>query len=328
MQKYFEHNILEIGELKHFHEPRIFNENYSQIPACIILNGRIHIFYADRLDTNKSFIKYKIICLRSFKNIMEPKTFYCPERIGFFDTDGAMPSQIYQTKSEYFLTYNGWNRLTGTPPYLNSSGRIKINLNKLNEFEFIFAEQNPFLARGPDNPSSAVTPWIEKSTKNQMVYWIRTEKWTLVSGYYEPLYYIASGFIDKNGRCVMRCERIIEPFYSDEVFSRPSIVAIGDKTIMAFCSRSIRDFRDGANSYKINFAIKNRIDRHGWRRIPVKFNANLDWCNLQTSYPCLFSDGEKIYLAFNGNGFGKTGFGIIDVDKRGLLALLHSPQLH
>jgi len=322
MQKIFEHNILEIGELKHFHEPRIFNENYGQIPACIILNDRIHIFYADRLHTKKSFIKYKIICRSSFKTIMEPKTFYFPKRVGFFDTDGAMPSQIYQTKDEYFLIYNGWNRLTGRPPYLNSSGRIKINLNELNEFQFILAEQTPFLSRGPDNPSSAVTAWIEKSYNDQTVYWIRTEKWELVSGYYEPLYYIASGSIDETGRCIMRYERVIEPVYPDEVFSRPTVTRINGKTLMAFCSRSIHDFRDGVNSYKINFALKNSNMPHGWSRCPIRLNADLNWCNLQTSYPCLFSDEKHTYLAFNGNSFGKSGFGILRLNGSKLLDIL------
>ncbi len=35
-----------------------------------------------------------------------------------------------------------------------------------------------------------------------------------------------------------------------------------------------------------------------------------DWDSTERTYPCVFDYGNRRYMLYNGNGYGKTGFGI------------------
>ena len=80
---------------------------------------------------------------------------------------------------------------------------------------------------------------------------------------------------------------------------------------MWFCYRKIHDYRDGENAYQIGYAHSK--DAENWTRndslCGLKKSAQ-GWDSKMTCYPSVISVKDKIYMIYNGNYFGQTGFGL------------------
>ena len=84
---------------------------------------------------------------------------------------------------------------------------------------------------------------------------------------------------------------------------------------MWFCYRQSEDFRGGRGSYKIGYAYSK--DLLNWERAnkSIKFKNEISshWAQEMQAYPAAIETRENKYLFYNGNGFGKSGFGVIKV---------------
>ena len=63
--------------------------------------------------------------------------------------------------------------------------------------------------------------------------------------------------------------------------------------------------------YKIGYA--ESIDGLKWERKDNHFKSDLGtngWDSQMQCYPFVFSMNNSVYMLYNGNGYGKTGFGI------------------
>lgn len=90
----------------------------------------------------------------------------------------------------------------------------------------------------------------------------------------------------------------------------PSVVEYGNRLIMAYCFRDAFDFRSNRlASYRIGFA--ESLDGRDWSLLTGE-----DWVVPRASfdggmqaYPGLFATGASLLLFYNGNEFGREGFG-------------------
>ncbi|KKJ76502.1 hypothetical protein WH95_11825 [Kiloniella litopenaei] len=298
-------------ELKKLLPAPQIDRSYAQSPCALELDNEIHLFFSNRTEENKSYICYQKLD-KNFNIIHKDDDFYHPNRVGFFDTDGAIPSQILEIDNSWHLLYSGWNMLNGTPAYLNASGYLTLELvDGLFQVEEI--PIGPFLTRDRVNPSSAVTPFVVQESEGLRTYYISTERWEKIADRYEPEYYVKSAFGPSLDNLECSYERTIPPIYPSEVFSRPIAFSFNGESFLSFCSRGMTDFRDGSNSYTVGFARK--VDE-GWERTLDKIEIDHPAFTYQTSYPYPLYIGDDLYLLINGNGFGKSGIGIIHVSPQ------------
>jgi hypothetical protein len=86
---------------------------------------------------------------------------------------------------------------------------------------------------------------------------------------------------------------------------------------MYFCFRSSVDFRKNKeNGYRIGYAYSDNLK--DWTRDDDKSGIDLsknkwDWDSDMQCYPHIFRVNEKVYLLYNGNEFGRYGFGIAEL---------------
>ncbi|MEH6632618.1 MAG: hypothetical protein V7776_17515 [Halopseudomonas aestusnigri] len=289
--------------------PPTEGRGYAQSPCGVFLDNELHLFFSNRTEQNKSYICYYKLD-NNFNITHKDENFYRPDRVGFFDTDGAIPSQILEDNQKWSLLYSGWNSLTGTPAYLNASGYLSLEYTN-NFFKLAEVPRGPFLTRDKVNPSSAVTPFIIKDDKAHLTaFYISTERWEEINGRYEPEYYVKAATGSDLEHLECDYTKIIIPRYKGEVFSRPVHFSIDDSEYLSFCSRGMTDFRDGANSYKIGFAVRNNLD---WVRTDDQIEVDHTAFSHQTSYPYPITIGPDLFLLINGNGFGQSGIGILKV---------------
>jgi hypothetical protein len=99
--------------------------------------------------------------------------------------------------------------------------------------------------------------------------------------------------------------RVAVGFASDGEYAlaRPSVVKIGDGFLMCFACRG--------ESYRIGAASSD--DGLNWTRCDAVMGLNPSssgWDSEMTCYPALFWHRERLWLTYNGNGYGATGFGL------------------
>ena len=98
----------------------------------------------------------------------------------------------------------------------------------------------------------------------------------------------------------------------NECQALPTVIHAGGKYHMYFCYRYPEDFRSNRErGYRLGYATSS--DMQNWLRDDSNAGidvANTGWDSEMQCYPHLFSCEGNIYLLYNGNNFGRNGFGI------------------
>jgi hypothetical protein len=202
-----------------------------------------------------------------------------------------------------YLYYVGWQNLPDGL-WICDTGRAIVDpegLTLTREY------QGPVLGRDKTNPLFAaatafhVSDGVWKTWYNSGIRWERTESgW---KHYYGIHYAESRDGVDWTcfpGQCI--------PF-ADEyeyAFGRPSVLVEDDVYHMWFAHRETREIR----TYRMGFAWSR--DGRRWERndrlsgIDVSLSG---WDSEMICYPCVFKHGGHYYMLYNGNGYGRTGFG-------------------
>jgi len=84
---------------------------------------------------------------------------------------------------------------------------------------------------------------------------------------------------------------------------------------MYFCFRPCHGFREkGRNSYRLGYAYSQ--DLISWTRDDSKAGIDLSqdgWDSQMQCYPHVFACDDRVYMLYNGNEFGKSGFGLAEL---------------
>jgi len=287
--------------------------SHAQVPTPLLYDDKVRIFYADRFEDGRSYTTFVDLDRADLGRIIyahkEPILGFGEP--GTFDDDGVMPSYALRRDGQVWLYYSGWNRGV-TVPYRNSVG-IAVSDDDGTTFRRLY--EGPVLERCPAEPYIAVTPTILREDALAggdlwRMWYISGLRWTLVNGKYEPVYVIKYCH-SKDGVTWERPNHLCIPqAHENEAFSHPTVIRHGDRYMMWYCCRDSVDYRDGSGAYRIGFA--SSPDGLSWTRqddelgLPVSAEG---WDSTMTSYPCVVEIDGRIVMFYNGNGFGRSGFG-------------------
>jgi hypothetical protein len=97
----------------------------------------------------------------------------------------------------------------------------------------------------------------------------------------------------------------------DESQALPTVARIGNRWHMLFCHRESTDFRrNPERGYRIGYAWSD--DAKTWERDDAAAGIDVTpgaWDSDMLCYPHLFECDGRVYLLYNGNEFGRHGFG-------------------
>jgi sucrose-6-phosphate hydrolase SacC (GH32 family) len=103
----------------------------------------------------------------------------------------------------------------------------------------------------------------------------------------------------------------------DESQALPSVVEIDGAFHMFFCYRESADFRtNAARGYRLGHAVSS--DLHSWTRADDQLTFGGDegaWDSDMQCYPHAFEHHGQVYLLYNGNAFGRDGFGAAVLER-------------
>ncbi len=297
---------------------RIFSSDengfsYTKSPQALVFEDFIRVYFSDCKKDGNKLISY--VCFADFtldfqrilhvqKQIMEDG------RIGCFDEHGIFPFSPVRINNTIYAYISGWSRRISVS--VETGIGIAISKDDGNTFKRI--GEGPILTSSLYEPFLVVDGFVRKFNDQLHMWYIFGKQWKNFPQSREPerIYKIGHA-ISQNGIDWSKDGReIIQSILPDESQALPSVVYFDGKYRMVFCFRSSVDFRNNSkNSYRLGYAESK--DLVVWERKDNVLNFGVDdseWSNQMLCYPNFFVHDKKLYLLYNGNGFGKTGFGL------------------
>lgn len=279
--------------------------NYFAVPIVrYIKDDLIKIYFTTRNKNNQSMLG-SVDCVMSkleIQNLTSTPLFSVGE-IGTFDDSGVMATDIIDINDDTFLYYIGWN-LGTTVPFRNSIGIAK--LNKFTEsFERLY--KGPILDRTKDEPHFCASCCVLKENNVFRIWYLSCVGWSVRNGKPDHNYHIkyaeSSDGINWQRNGVIAIDFESEYEYAISV---PRVLKFNGMYHMWFSSRATKD----TDTYRIRYA--NSLDGIVWNRTSefVLDVSDDGWDSEMVCYPYVFRHKDKLYILYNGNGYGKTGIGL------------------
>lgn len=281
---------------------------HAQVPTVLALSDRLRIFFSTRNQFGKSQIGLLDVDIRDPSKILylhsEPVLSF--GKPGAFDDEGVMPSYVERRDNQLWMYYTGWNQ-RGVVPYHNAMG---IAVSDDEGFHFYRLSDGPIMDRTFEEPYIAVTPHIIRENNVWRMWYSSGLGWELVDDRYEPIYVIKYAESHNGTDWVREKKTVIDQAYPQEAFSRPCAIKINGQFHLWYCYRGCIDFRDGSNAYKIGYSFS--LDGKKWIRKDQDVGISISqtgWDSKMLCYPYVVKENDCYYMFYNGNGFGKSGFG-------------------
>jgi len=232
-----------------------------------------------------------------------PRVALHPGNYCHFDCDGVISVCFVKHLGSIYLYYVGWQNLPDGL-WTCDTGRAVMD----SETTTLTRQFNgPVLGRDKTNPLFAAATAFHV-TKARWQTWynsgIRWEKTDTGWKHYYGIHYAHS--LDG---LTWECEPDLVIPFADEyeyAFGRPSVLKIGNRYNMWFAHRATK----AIDTYRIGFAYST--DGREWIRNDSLAGIDVSpagWDSEMICYPSVFEHDGLLYMLYNGNGYGRTGFG-------------------
>jgi len=297
---------------------------FAQSPQTLVFDNFIRIYFSTReRDTSGKFLSHIAFVDfdKQFKKILKVSnnTVIKLGNLGCFDEHGIFPLNILKTENKLFGYIGGWSRRVS----VSVDGSIGIALSNDEGLTFKRIGDGPILTASFDEPFMVGDPFVFLCRDVYHMWYIYGVKWIKRSknDIAERVYKIGHA---RSNDGIYWCkdgnnkQLISDKLNVNECQALPTVVEFNGRFHMFFCYRNVFDFRNVKNKgYRIGYAYsKNLID---WKRddknVGIGVSTN-GWDSDMLCYPHVFRLDDKIYMLYNGNEFGKFGFGLAILEDK------------
>lgn len=277
-------------------------QSHAAVPIAEHLEGNtFKVYFSSRNKRNESFTGYLILDLTQPQHILDLSAtpILCPGDLGEFDDSGAMATWLAHHNGETFLYYIGWN-LGVTVPFRNSIG---LAVGQGGQTFHRYA-RGPILDRTMTEPHFVASCCVIPGDDTWRMWYLCCTGWKIQRGKPEHRYHLK--YAESLDGVFWKREGLVAIDYSDETeyaISRPSVIRDKDCWRMWYSHR-------GA-SYRIGYAESH--NGYKWERFDNRCGIDVSssgWDSEMIEYPFVFDHAGARYMLYNGNGYGKTGFGL------------------
>jgi hypothetical protein len=225
-----------------------------------------------------------------------------PGEPGMFDDSGTAMGYLLKVGEKRYLYYLGWN-LKVTVPWLNSIG---LAISEHDGKGFTKYSRAPIMDRSDEDPFSISYPSIMFDNGIYRMWYGSNLKWGKDQAEMNHVIKYAESHDgirwERSGNVVVN---LVYPF--EYALSKPFVLR--DPS----CYRMWYSFRASkrASTYRIGYAESH--DGLLWKRKDDAVGidvSNTGWDSEMICYPFVFDWEGCRYMLYNGNGYGKTGFGL------------------
>ena len=293
-----------------------YNICNPQVPYAYRIGDRIRIFFGARKTGESSAGIYSIDIdpinpTRILNVYKEP--LLTRGAFGAFDQDGVLPVCVKKVGDDLFMYYGGFSKqIAGSHTCMMG---LAVSKNNGESFNRIYD--------GPVLPISKTDPYLigsadimEYKGLYHMIYTSGT-KWSHIESLPEISYTLKHA-ISKNGiDWTPTNEAVLVEETAYDAYAKPSIFRNNDFFVMYFSKRQIINYRKrGHSAYSLGYATS--VDLINWERNDGQSGIEVSkqgWDSEMICYPNIIELENKYLMFYNGNGFGKSGFGYAEFKK-------------
>ena len=294
---------------------------FAQSPQTLVFDDFIRIYFSTRVKDGKGKYLSHVAFAdfdRKFQSVIRvSETMVIPlGELGCFDEHGIFPFNVVRSGQRILAYTTGWNRRVS----VSTDAAIGLAVSVDNGLSFSKVGLGPVLSASLHEPFLVGDAFVRIIGGIYHMWYIHGTRW-VAPGNGEPpdrVYKIAHATsVDgiswsKEGRQI-----IADKLDDAECQALPSVIQIGNQFHMYFCYRHAVDFRKNRNrGYRIGYAHSlNLVD---WHREDEHAGIDVSsegWDSEMQCYPHVFEMDDEIYMLFNGNEFGRFGFGLAKLEK-------------
>ena len=277
--------------------------SHAANPLPILLdNDTYRIFYSGRDAQNRSSVGAVDIDVVTREIVSEHgQPFFEHGAPGSFFADGVSIGNCYEANGNRYILFMGW-QAPAQGHWRGDVGRLIVT----DELTLRLDSDKPFMEASAEDPISLSYPWVLKDASGGYRMWYgSTRTWDAGNG---DMLHVINRASSLDGDHWVR-EGLAVPYELGraQAFSRPTV--IGNETQGFEMWFSYR--KGGGDKYRIGYAVSR--DGNEWT-LDLD-NAGIDvsdtgWDSEMIEYPLVFEHKGLRYMLYNGNGYGKTGFGL------------------
>lgn len=294
-------------------------DNFAQSPQALVLKDRIRIYYSTRINDNGKFLSqiHYVDMVKDLSKIIgrSSKAVVPLGELGSFDEHGIFPFSVFQEEEKISAYTCGWSRRksvsveTSTGYAVSNDGGI--SFQKLGH--------GPIFGASLHEPFLVGDSFVRKYDDKYHMWYMYGVRWVKENENAAPdrVYKLAHAISD-DGLNWLPSERdiISSLLHENECQALPTVIKIGDTYHMYFCFRDVFGFRtDKSKAYRLGYAYSK--DLINWTRDDQAGGMDVSaegWDSDMLCYPNIYEADGRIYLLYNGNAFGKSGFGAAVLD--------------
>lgn len=294
---------------------------FAQSPQTLVFDDFIRIYFSTRATdpVNGKYLSH-IAFVDMKKNLRDvicvsKKTVIPLGGLGCFDEHGIFPMSVMRHGDAVYGYTCGWNRRVS----VSVDTAIGLAVSHDEGLTFQRIGMGPVLAASQNEPYLVGDGFVKLVSNVFHMWYIFGTGWKKYSMDLDPdrTYKIGHAtssdgieWVKDELRCI-----ITDRLGPDECQALPTVIGIGSRHHMFFCYRESFDFRKKVGrGYRIGHAWSDdlvnwvRDDEH-----PHLAGTLGEWDSDMQCYPHVFECDEKVYLLYNGNEFGRYGFGLAEL---------------
>jgi hypothetical protein len=293
---------------------------FAQSPQALVLRDRVRIFFSTRSrEASGKFLSHIAFADfdRSMRNLVGASSapVISLGKLGSFDEHGIFPMNVLKHNGSIYGFTSGWSRRVSV------SVETSIGLAQSHDGGLTFQRlgDGPVLSSSLQEPLLVGDPFVLVVSGTWHMWYIYGTKWIKGTPSEPParIYKIAHATSDDGLTWQREGRQIIgDRLNLDECQALPTVIEINNRYHMLFCYREATDFRTNARrAYRLGYAFSD--DLRNWTRDDERVGIDVSergWDSDMLCYPNVFRCDDNVYLLYNGNEFGRFGFGLARLD--------------
>ncbi len=301
----------------------LFNEcvEYAQSPQVLVFEDYVRIYFSTRRrDTSGKFLSHIsfVDMDKQFNNTLGVAQHTVIElgALGSFDEHGIFPFNVCLANDKILAYTTGWNRRAS----VSTDAAIGLARSADNGKTFQKVGLGPVLNASLHEPFLVGDAFVLHHNDNFHMWYIHGTRWTQSNNEPAPqrVYKIAYACSADGIAWVKQGRQLISDVLNpDECQALPTVSYFDGRFHMFFCYREATDFRKNRfRGYRLGYAFSDNLT--SWQRDDANVGialSNDGWDSEMMCYPHVFKLDDEVYLLYNGNEFGRHGFGIAKLEK-------------
>lgn len=276
--------------------------SYAAVPIAEHIDGdNFRVYFSSRDSRNRSHTGFVVININNPQTILDvsSRPVLAPGNLGEFDDSGAMATWLSVNRGRRYLYYIGWN-LGVTVPFRNSIG---LAISQDGEGFKRYAP-GPIVDRSLTEPHFCASCCVLPHGNQWLMWYLSCTDWQIVDHKARHRYHIK--YAESDDGINWRRTGQVAIDYANEgeyAISRPSVIKDDDRWRMWFSYRG--------EAYRIGYA--ESTDGRSWTRLDHLVGidpSSSGWDSQMIEYPFVFDHKGHRYMLYNGNDYGRTGFGL------------------